>query len=242
MRAMRIPLVLLAATLMAGCSAGDSGVAGTVAPPLTPLTSPPAATSAPSSTATGIPSDTPSSSTPAVAAPAAGSPIGAVAAWIDAGTPEQPDKHHSATRDGEITTLPDGVAFSLPGGGAKCMTDPKLGADSMSCLLTLADPLPQPVGQEGHWVPGWVDFDGSTVLVGSLRADPGPFAAGAGPELPYGSSLKFGDFRCRSDESGLFCMNYARQSAVQLSEEGVGAFGCLQRVDAPLDAGAKYSC
>lgn len=240
---MRIPLLVAAlALLVAGCSpGGGDGAAGTLGPSLTPLTGKPrVSATTPSSTTTTT--TTPSTSATPTAAPAPGSPIGAVAAWIDAGTPVEAGDFHSATRDGEMTPLPDGVAFSLPGGAAKCMTDPALGTDSMSCLLTVSNPLPQPIGQEGHWVPGWVDYDGGTVLVGALRADPGPFGAGAGPELSYGSALKFGDFRCRADQTGLFCMNYARQTAVRLSADGVTPFGCLQRVDAPVVVGAKYGC
>ena len=57
-----------------------------------------------------------------------------------------------------------------------------------------------------------------------------PFAAGIGPELPYGQSLAFGDYRCRGDQAGLFCVNYAHQSAARFSDAGVQPFGCLQPV------------
>ena len=126
--------------------------------------------------------------------------------------------------------------------GGHAMTDPKLGDGVLSCLLRLSDPAPRPIGSEGQWVPGWVDFTGTQINVGSLHADPGPFSVGAGPELTLGSALEFGDYRCRSDAAGLFCVNHAHQTAVKFSEAGIEPFGCLQRVDAPVDVGAKYSC
>jgi hypothetical protein len=33
---------------------------------------------------------------------------------------------------------------------------------------------------------GWVDFDGSSVQVGSIHGDPGRFTAGEGPSLAFG--------------------------------------------------------
>jgi hypothetical protein len=83
---------------------------------------------------------------------------------------------------------------------------------------------------------------GGTLDVGSAHGDPGRFVKGTGPQLPYGQSLNFGDYRCRSDQSGLFCVNYAHQSAAGFSDAGIEPFGCLQRVDAPADIGEKFSC
>ena len=93
----------------------------------------------------------------------------------------------------------------------------------------------------GHWIGGWTDFDGSTLSVGSTHADPGRFAAGKGAELPYDTSLRFGDFQCRSDADGLFCVNFAHQSGVKFADSGVEPLGCLKMVDAP-DLGLKFSC
>lgn len=233
---MRIPLLCGVLLLVAGCSSGTDTGAATLAPPLTPLTPVPSASA-------GVTTTSPTSRTAVpTAAPAAGTDEAAVAAWIDAGTRAEPDKFHTATRDGVATTLHEGVAFTTPGGQAQCMTDPKLGDGVLSCLLRLSDPAPRPIGSEGQWVPGWVDFTGTQINVGSLHADPGPFSVGAGPELPLGSALEFGDYRCRSDAAGLFCVNHAHQTAVKFSEAGIEPFGCLQRVDAPVDVGAKYSC
>ena len=63
-----------------------------------------------------------------------------------------------------------------------------------------------------------------------------------GPELPYGEALAFGDYRCRSDPAGLYCVNYAHQSAARFSDAGVVPFGCLQKVTPPAEIGEKYSC
>jgi hypothetical protein len=80
------------------------------------------------------------------------------------------------------------------------------------------------------------------VRVGSVHGDPGRFVAGSGAELPYGKSLAFGDFRCRSDQAGLLCVNYAHQSAARFSDAGVEPFGCLQPATAPPQIGEMFSC
>jgi hypothetical protein len=60
--------------------------------------------------------------------------------------------------------------------------------------------------------------------------------------LPYGQSLAFGDYRCRSDQAGLVCVNYAFRSAVRLSDAGVQPFGCL-KPSAPMpQVGEVFSC
>jgi hypothetical protein len=54
--------------------------------------------------------------------------------------------------------------------------------------------------------------------------------------------LAFGDYRCRADAAGLFCVDYAHQSAVKMSASGVEAFGCLQKTTPPPDIGLRFSC
>ncbi len=68
--------------------------------------------------------------------------------------------------------------------------------------------------------------------VGETRGDPGPFVTGNGAELANGDSLSFDDYRCRADQAGLFCVNYAHQSAVRFSAAGIEPFGCLRSVPA----------
>ena len=84
--------------------------------------------------------------------------------------------------------------------------------------------------------------DGTTVQVGSAHGDPGRFTRGNGPELTNGATLRFGDFACRADESALYCVDFAHQSAVRLADSGVGTFGCLHAVDEPADGGLRFSC
>jgi hypothetical protein len=104
------------------------------------------------------------------------------------------------------------------------MTDSKYSAGALACLVDLKNPPPRPEDAYGEWKGGWIDYDGTSVRVGSVHGDPGRFSAGSGPELPFGQSLAFGDFRCRSDQAGLFCVNYAHQSAAQFSDAGVQPF------------------
>jgi hypothetical protein len=177
------------------------------------------------------------------APPAAGAPIADVIAWIEAGQPADQRDYRSATRDGTVTQLQDSdVAFTTPSGKTRCMTDSLFSSGELSCLVKLTNPPPQPNGVEGQWIAGWVDYDGTTLTVGSVHGDPGPFIYGDGGKLPYGQALKFTNFQCRVDETGLFCVNSAHQSAARISDTGVEPFGCLNRVPPPPDIGVKFSC
>ncbi len=232
---MRIVVFTAALLLLAGCSNSNDGQADQYRT-LTPV---------PSKSATAAPGQTPKTTvTSAVprTPPAAGAPIAEVIAWITAAPPVETDAFHSASRDGVTTQLDDDVAFVTPTGNSKCMTDTKYAEGALACLVSLNNAPARPIGVEGEWIGGWIDFDGASVQVGSLHGDPGRFVAGNGPELSYAQSLKFGDYQCRSDQTGLYCANLAYRSAVRLSADGVETFGCLQRVDAPVDVGTKYEC
>lgn len=225
---MRIAVLLAVSLLVVGCShtaSDQSRQTNTTSPPTTTAATPSVAKpSAPSS------------------APGPGAPISDVIAWIEAAGPADAAHYHSATRDGATTKLGDDIAFTAPTGKVTCMTDSKHTGSALECLVDLSDPPPRPATAYGEWKGGWVDFDGSGLQVGSARGDPGPFINGDGPELPDGQSLSFGDFRCRADQVGVFCVNYAHRSAVRLAAAGVEPFGCLQSVPAPDGAGEKFSC
>lgn len=165
-------------------------------------------------------------------APAAGAPIAAVITWIEAAHPADPARYQ----------LDANVAFSASAGKAKCTTDAKHTAGLLSCLVDLTNPPPRPETAYGEWKGGWADFDGTNLQVGSARADPGPFLAGTGTQLADGDSLSFGDFRCRADQAGLFCVNYAHQSAARFSAAGVQPYGCLRPVPPPDGVGIAFNC
>jgi hypothetical protein len=166
--------------------------------------------------------------------PVAGAPVDAVIAWIEAGHPVNPADFRTVDRDGEITHLDDkDVAFRPPvdlpphtlGG---CATALKYNVP-LSCLLPLQDSPPRPDGLAGQWMGGWVNFDGAKITVGGLHGDPGPFNDGNGRPLEYGDRLAFGDYQCRSDETGLYCVNYPHRSAMRLGGETLVPFGCVKR-------------
>ncbi|CAN3129431.1 hypothetical protein ACNUDN_16005 [Mycobacterium sp. smrl_JER01] len=232
---MRIAAVIALSALVAACS---QSVGGEAQPP---LTSPPAG---PPSTTSAVQSPSPSPPNTSDV-PGPGAAIDEVIGWIEAGVPVDPAGFHVAFRDGVTTRLGDDIAFTAASGAphssTQCMTDAASDGE-LTCLLELAAPPPRPAQAEGMWKPGWVDFSGTELSVGSLRGDPGPFATGAGAELAAGQSLMFGDNRCRSDMAGLFCVNYAHRSAVRLAAEGVVAFGCLAEVPAPPQSAVSYRC
>ena len=184
---------------------------------------------------------TPTSTTPAKP-PEAGAQVAEVITFIEAGQPADADQFHSATRDGTTTQLGDDVAFTTPSGTSNCMTDSKNFGGALACLVDLTIPPLQPPDVYGQWKGNWVDFAGPSIEIGSAHGDPGRFVNGTGPELPYGEALAFGDYRCRSDPAGLYCVNYAHQSAARFSDAGIVGFGCLQKVTPPADIGEKYSC
>lgn len=222
--------VLIASVLVAGCSSTTGGQPDRIEP------IPPApSASAPSGTTTSSGGPTPT------AAPAPGAPIDGVLAWIEAGAPADVAAYREATREGQVTELGQDVAFTTPSGKTTCMTAQRADG-ALACLVDLLDPPPRPADAYGEWKGGWVDYDGSSVTVGSVHGDPGRFTAGEGPELPYGQLLSFGDFRCRSDAAGLFCADSANRSAVKFSDAGIEPFGCLQPVSAPPQIGERFQC
>ena len=123
----------------------------------------------------------------------------------------------------------------------KCATD-KLVNGQLACLVK-TDGLPaKPSDVEGEWIPGWVDFAGPTLEIGSLHGDPGRFTYGEGAKLPAGGSIAFGDYRCRADATALICVNYAHQSGMRVSRTGVEPLGCLKPTPPPVGIGRQFSC
>lgn len=164
-----------------------------------------------------------------------------VIAWIEAGRPADPATYASVTLDGVSMPLEGGVAFTTPGTEANCVTN-KYQNGALACLVKLTNPPPRPPDFPTAWKNNWVDFYGTSVDVGSPHGDPGPFAEGTGAELPAGASLAFGDYRCRADAAGLFCVDYAHQTGVKLAASGVEGFGCLQKATPPPEIGQRLSC
>jgi hypothetical protein len=226
---MRIAGLIAASVLVAGCSHSVGGNTERITPIPPNTTRSSAATTPPTSTTPAKP-------------PNPGTPVADVITWIDAGVTTDSAKYHVATRDGETTELGEDVAFTTPSGKTNCMTDTKYSAGALACLVDLKNPPPRPDDAYGEWKGGWIDYNGMSVAVGSVHGDPGRFTAGSGPELPYGQVLAFGDYRCRADPAGLFCANYAHQSAVKYSDAGIEPFGCLQRITAPPEIGEMFSC
>jgi hypothetical protein len=233
---MRIAALVAVSLLIAGCSHTGSSHTGQ------------SQTSTGASAGTSSTATSPSVSKPPApsAAPAAGTAISDVIAFIEAAHPADPGRYHSATRDGVTTPLGNDIAFTANAGNgagkAVCMTDSKHTGSALACLVDLTNPPPRPETAYGEWKGGWVDFDGTNLQVGAARGDPGPFVNGNGAELANGASLSYDDYRCRADQAGLFCVNYAHQSAVRFSAAGIEQFGCLRSVPPPDGVGIAFSC
>ena len=229
---MRIAVLIAASVLVGGCSQGVGGNADQAEPSL----------SSPDRATTSTPRTTTPTTTTVVGPPEPGAEIADVIKFIESGTPADVGQFHTATREGTATQLGEDVAFTTPSGTSNCMTDSKNFGGALACLVNLTIPPLQPPDVYGQWKGGWVDFAGPSVEIGSAHGDPGRFSNGTGPELPYGEAIAFGDYRCLSDPAGLYCVNYANQSAARFSDAGVVPFGCLQKVTPPADIGEKYSC
>ncbi|TFV59462.1 hypothetical protein E4P42_08635 [Mycobacterium sp. PS03-16] len=227
---MRIAVLIAASVLVAGCSDAVDGQAQRPEPTL----------SAPSGTTRPSPSPSPTT-TPPAGPPAGQAPVAEVIRWVEAGAPAAADGFHTVSRDGISTDLGEEIAFTTPSGTSRCMTD-RRAEGALTCLVELTDPPPRPADVYGEWKGGWVDYPGASLDVGSAHGDPGPFSDGFGAELPYGHTLAFGDYRCRTDPAGLFCVNYAHQSAARFSDAGVVTFGCLEQQPPAPGIGLRFSC
>ncbi len=195
---------------------------------------------APPGAGTGSPSTT-RSAVSSTAAPEASASVAEAIAWVESAPPVDGADFQVALRNGTSTLLGEDVAFTTPS-GTSCMTDTRRGSAALACLVDLIDPPPQPPGIYGVWKGGWVDFDGASVQVGSAHGDPGRFSVGQGPPLPQGGSLSFGDFRCRSDAAALVCVNFARQTGVRYSDDGIDVYGCAREISPPAGIGVQYTC
>lgn len=230
---MRLVLLLMTSALVAGCSQTLDSESSTARTPL----------SVPSSSATSSASAAPGSTSRTAQPSGAIAPdaeIGEVISRIEDGEPALPGDFGSLTRDGVTTTLDGGIAFTTD--TVSCISTPRYRDGLLACLVELSDPPPRPPDVFTVWKGNWVDFDGSSVEIGSQHGDPGPFVEGDGAVLPDGSALAFGDFRCRADIDAVLCVNYAQRAAVRLSAGGVDGFGCLSQVQAPPGIGVRLSC
>ena len=222
---MRIAALVAVSLLLGGCS--HTVIGRSKQTQTTSTTSSTASTSKPSTRAT---------------APAPGAAISDVVSFIETGHAVDSGRFHDATRDGVTTPLGDDIAFTAMAGKVSCLTDSKHTGEALACLVSLTNPPPAPATAYGEWQGGWVNFDGTALQIGLSRGDPGPFINGNGPQLANGDSLSFGDYRCRADQAGLFCVNYAHQSAAQFSPGGIEPFGCLRSVPPPDGVGTAFSC
>jgi len=234
---MRIALLVTMSALVAGCSTVPAGKPG--AGELTPITPTRTASSAAAPSATS-PSSAPSK-TASISAPGTGDSLETAISWVQAGPPADDAEFRVALRGGSSTPLGEDTAFTTPS-GISCMTDTKRDSGGLACLVDLVSPPPQPADVYGVWKGGWVDFDGSSVRVGSAHGDPGRFALGSGAPLPQGNSLSFGNFRCRADVTTLVCVNYARKTGVRYSDDGITTYGCTRQNPPAAGVGEQHSC
>lgn len=169
--------------------------------------------------------------------------MNALAAWINEGIADDPANFHDTLLDGVPTPLSSegDVAFRQPG---TVRGRESLGCISSKGMLTCMPPLSSPVRKPtkvvDHWVGNWMEFDGSTITVGGIHGDPGVFIDGSGKPLAFGHTLAFGDYKCRSDLTGMYCVNLPKRTGFRFSNT-ITPYGCTQ-VEVPRGSGAKFKC
>lgn len=199
------------------------------------------------------------SGAPSAAPPGKDSAVAEVIAWIEAGQAAQLSTYQTATGSYATDTaaptttttqnLGDDVAFRSPSKKLSCFglasKSTTYSPGGLHCLANLENPPPRPK-EMGQWIGGWVSYDGATASVGSFHGDPGPFLVGDGPELPYGQKVSFGQGSeqtvCRMDQTGLWCANKTKGSAVLLNDQGVTPYGCLEQIPHKEGEGFSYTC
>jgi hypothetical protein len=189
----------------------------------------------------------PPPSTPTMQPPGPHASPAALAVWIKAGTPVNPKDFHTVSERGTTTALndPADVAFRPPGTDdgnenlSGCATAFSYSSE-LNCLPGLRERPPKP-DVPGEWISGWVTFDGAKITVGSLHGDPGPFNNGVGKPLNYGDTITFGDFQCRSDPTGIYCVSRSHHSGLAMST-ALTPFGCVRLPIHPRYVGEQFMC
>ncbi|GAA5100643.1 hypothetical protein [Nocardia iowensis] len=165
-------------------------------------------------------------------------------AWVQAGTPVDASRYHSAsTGSGPATDLKTDIAFVSPSGKISCITGTEYQIDGLNCVVKLKNPIPKPNEGFGNWDGGYVHYSASALTVGQFRGDPGLFIHGEGQTLPYDSKLTFANYTCRIAPTGLTCINPTATSAVHLNDDGITPYGCLQEAPDPQPSvGRTFTC
>ena len=146
----------------------------------------------------------------------------------------RPSHRHARRRD--HTDLGDDVAFTGTVGNAE-LHDRHQVDGALACLVELTDPPPQPPDVEAS---GRAAGSTSTARASTSAQRTAIRAVRRRhrPELPSGQSLAFGDYRCRADQVGLYCVNYAHQTAVRFSAAGMRrSAACARPRRRPTSAG-----
>ncbi|WP_330250544.1 hypothetical protein OG874_30535 [Nocardia sp. NBC_00565] len=153
--------------------------------------------------------------------------------WVQAGNAVDNARYGTVSMDGKPPTdLKGDIAFVSPSGKISCITGAKYDIDGLTCVVKLKNPPPAPAGGLGNWSPGYTTYSTKGVTVGAFRGDPGLFIDGEGQTLPYDSTITFGAYTCRIVSTGLTCVNPTIRTGVQLSDDGIIAYGCLHELTA----------
>jgi hypothetical protein len=111
---------------------------------------------------------------------------------------------------------------------------------ALVCLPPLRESPKKPQAP-GQWEGNWVTFDGASITVGSFHGDPGLFNDGSGKPLNYGNTVSFGDYQCRSDPTGLYCVSHPHHSGLAMSST-LTTYGCVEQKKHSEFVGRQFNC
>jgi hypothetical protein len=197
--------------LLAGCSGAK---APTAAPDVPAIPT----TAAPAPTNQTIPSEPPTTSTTSTAAPAPAAPSTDARTKVNSADPVDPAEYHSADwgGQGQLYSSPGGgVFFQTPSGHIVCNWGG--GGDGLVCgAKNRGNPPPEDPSCHLSWITDYVNIGSNGVLngmcVGGIMT---PYGAVV---LPYGKVLRFNDFGCLSEQSGVTCVSLSAGQGFQLSQ------------------------
>ncbi|MFC7447113.1 hypothetical protein [Rhodococcus daqingensis] len=146
-------------------------------------------------------------------------------ARISAGSPVDPETYHDAKETDSSPAAPTiGFHFTTPSGNIRCSTpkDPTVLLCEVSDHSYPSATKPADVKEPCQWFPDYAMLTGEGVGKGVCL--PRPLVTRGSRVLPYGSSIRMGDFGCLSTEDGLLCAHQVAGHGYQLSRDALRTF------------------
>jgi hypothetical protein len=146
-------------------------------------------------------------------------------ALIGTGSPVDPETYHDAKETDSSPAAPTiGFHFTTPSGNIRCSTpkEPTVLLCEVTDHTYPSATKPTDAKEPCQWFPDYAMLTDEGVAAGVCL--PRPLVTRGSRVLPYGSSIRMGDFGCLSTEGGLLCANQVSGHGYQLSREALRTF------------------